>query len=293
MLTIVTTINGWTDDLEEWRDQCDHLLVVCDEKTPDMEERDRSTIITLDRQKKEFPRLHAATPLNHYARKNLGYAWAIKQGASEIFETDDDNAPCPDFFADVGSPIGVFPNHEPINVFKLFYPNPPIYPRGWCRWLDTRGQTYSFDPMYGEDWHVMNYACYGDPDVDALTRIADQYYAPPYERTRPCFTITLHEEQWCPFNSQHTRWRKEAFEYMLLPDDCTMRETDIVRGWRLLERNEFRIGFTNRRFVWQNRNEHNLLADLDSERRLYDASVNVEECYSPELLAAWEDEVMS
>ena len=32
-------------------------------------------------------------PVGHYARKNLAYLAAIQQGATCIYETDDDNAP--------------------------------------------------------------------------------------------------------------------------------------------------------------------------------------------------------
>jgi hypothetical protein len=37
-------------------------------------------------------------PLNHYARKNLGYLIAIKSGAEIIIETDDDNIPAINFW---------------------------------------------------------------------------------------------------------------------------------------------------------------------------------------------------
>ena len=34
-------------------------------------------------------------PKNHYTRKNLGYLYAIKNGADAIIDTDDDNFPDP------------------------------------------------------------------------------------------------------------------------------------------------------------------------------------------------------
>ena len=41
------------------------------------------------------PASHSAKlcPTRHYARKNIGYLWAIRQGADIIIETDDDNIP--------------------------------------------------------------------------------------------------------------------------------------------------------------------------------------------------------
>ena len=34
---------------------------------------------------------------DHYSQKNLGYLEAIARGAALLFDTDDDNAPLPDW----------------------------------------------------------------------------------------------------------------------------------------------------------------------------------------------------
>ena len=43
----------------------------------------------------EFAKL---CPTRHYARKNVGYLWAMREGADIIIETDDDNIPRDSFW---------------------------------------------------------------------------------------------------------------------------------------------------------------------------------------------------
>src|SRR5262245_38035631 len=40
-----------------------------------------------------------AAPLNHYARKNIGYLLAARSGAEMVVETDDDNCPVGGFWS--------------------------------------------------------------------------------------------------------------------------------------------------------------------------------------------------
>ena len=44
------------------------------------------------------------------------------------------------------------------------------------------------------------------------------------------FFVSL-EKAYSPFNSQNTIWFKEIFPLLYLPVSCSMRATDIIRGF--------------------------------------------------------------
>ncbi len=78
-----------------------HLVIVGDTKGPD--EFDISSVegfqaeqlqfLDIDTQLKSEFTLAKLLPTKHYCRKNLGYLQAMRNGATCIYETDDDNAP--------------------------------------------------------------------------------------------------------------------------------------------------------------------------------------------------------
>jgi hypothetical protein len=79
--------------------------------------------------------------------------------------------------------------------------------------------------------------------------------------------LILGEGSWCPFNSQNTVWKKEAFPLLYLPSYCSFRMTDI---WRSLiaQRIAWTCGWNilfHSADVWQERNEHKLLKDFEDE----------------------------
>ena len=66
-------------------------------KTPDIYKHLNCIYLDLENRKYFISRLSKLIPLNHYARKNLGYLYAIKKGFEIIYETDDDNIPLKKF----------------------------------------------------------------------------------------------------------------------------------------------------------------------------------------------------
>jgi hypothetical protein len=73
-----------------------HIIIVGDRKTPADFDLPGADYLSVERQHDLFGELASIIPLNHYARKNLGYLYAMRQGAELIAETDDDNIPYPD-----------------------------------------------------------------------------------------------------------------------------------------------------------------------------------------------------
>jgi hypothetical protein len=105
--------------------------------------------------------------------------------------------------------------------------------------------------------------CNENPDVDAIYRLI----MPLPQTFRKDRRVALTEGTWCPFNSQNTTWRREAFGLLYLPAYCSFRMTDIWRSFIAQ-----RIGWANGWGVlyhepnmWQERNVHNLMRDFEDE----------------------------
>ncbi|XP_059176756.1 uncharacterized protein LOC131956379 [Physella acuta] len=80
-LRILAQIPGW------------RLVVVGDRKTPSNWSLPGCDYLSLNTQKHLGFSLAFHLPLGSYARKNIGYLYAILNGAKFIYETDDDNSP--------------------------------------------------------------------------------------------------------------------------------------------------------------------------------------------------------
>ena len=82
-----TAIKLWAA-LPGWR-----VVVVADGKTPSNWSWPNVTFLSVQDQMASGFLSAAVTPFANYARKNIGFLHAIRQGAKLIYETDDDNAP--------------------------------------------------------------------------------------------------------------------------------------------------------------------------------------------------------
>ena len=91
---VITTINEKTDGIREFEQYNDwHIVLVGDKKNAPMESYDNLTFLTWEQQCELDYGFARLCPFNHYARKNIGYLYAISKGANIIYDTDDDNIP--------------------------------------------------------------------------------------------------------------------------------------------------------------------------------------------------------
>jgi hypothetical protein len=228
---VVTTINDPRASLlhvlerhPDWQ-----LVVVGDRKTPSSWELHGSRYLSLDRQRSFAPELARSIPLDHYARKNLGYLWAMASGASTIAETDDDNEPTSSFLTNVENPIRGRRLEEKgwINVYRLFTDD-RIWPRGFP--LDevqpSFDRHYEVSAVGSFDCPIQQHLANGDPDVDAIYRLLH-----PPGTTFGDGSVALGERSYCPFNSQNTIWWPSAYVLLYLPCFATFRMTDIWRSF--------------------------------------------------------------
>lgn len=205
----------------------------------------------------------AQCPTRHYARKNVGYLLAMRDGAPLIIETDDDNFPRPEFFSPRNNEVDCVTSNGLgwVNVYRYFT-DTLIWPRGLP--LDA---IHSVPEVAGDIQRrfspIQQGLADGDPDVDAIFRLV--LPLPLTFDARP--PVALPSGAWCPFNSQNTAWWPTAYPLLYLPAYCSFRMTDIWRSFvaqRIAWENGWSILFHSAT-VWQDRNKHDLMRDFADE----------------------------
>lgn len=247
------------------------LFVAGDKKSPAQWEVTGVTYLSTDDQEALGFNLSAKLPYNHYGRKMMAYLQAIKQGASLIIDTDDDNIPYEGWaFPDMDGKFNTAPVDKGfVNIYKSFTSH-HIWPRGYPLDLildkthDLDETELSFETGKVGIWQGL---ADSDPDVDAIYRLIDNTEVYFDKRT----PIVLAEGTLCPFNSQNTAVRKELFALLYLPAYVTFRFTDILRGLvaqPIMWAHGYRLGFTEATLI-QVRNPHDYIKDFESEIPCY------------------------
>lgn len=277
---VITTIQSPTLALFKYRDILLELgwsiVVVGDLKSPSTFDLPGIDYLNLEKQQELFGSLAYLVPLNHYARKNLGYLYAIQKGAEAIAESDDDNIPYDDKypnFLPTHVNASVLEVKDTVNVYSYFT-DKKIWPRGIP--LDKVGSIISQEQIAKKE--VTCYVQQGladlDPDVDAIYRLTTSQGDVIFDCDKK---LALGSGCYSPFNTQNTLFYREAFPLMLLPISVHSRVTDIWRSYmaqRLLWCMDSSVLFLSPS-VYQQRNEHNLLKDFQHEIPLYTQANNL------------------
>jgi len=265
----ITSINSPTEAIKKFSQIKDwQVIVVADLKTPVDWQLENVKILTVDEQRSLPFETVKLLPWNHYSRKNLGYLYAIWQGAELLYETDDDNIPYESWseFFPIDLEAQTYISEEKfINAYSYFC-DANIWPRGFPLTAihhKNRGQTTKKTVSAPVQQGLADL----DPDVDAIYRltIGDEV---KFSKRSPLF---IAPQTYCPFNSQNTLWYPEAFQYMFLPTSVFSRLTDIWRGYiaqHFLHQKGQGVLFCSAS-VYQNRNYHNLMHDFVEEIDLY------------------------
>ncbi len=269
---VITSIYGVTDSVLKYAELGDwHVVLVGDKKTPSLDRHPHPnvTFLSVEDQAGLGFASYASCPFNHYSRKNLGYLYAISQGAEIIADADDDNMPYPDWGRDA---TFSFPNLEVVsgpgcaNVYRCFTDS-FVWPRGYPLSAVLDGTSSSMAAGRQPRIAVVQGLVDGDPDVDAIYRLT---VGKPvtWRRRSP---VALDRGTFCPINSQNTLWTREAFAYLYLPTTVTFRFTDILRGY-VAQSGIWSLGATaafTSPSVFQSRNVHDLKADFTDEIPCY------------------------
>jgi hypothetical protein len=266
---VVTSIASPNSILRQLAQGCSereyHFIVIGDQASPADFHIDGCDFYDLKRQKQTNLKFAQLCPTKHYARKNIGYLLAIRDGASTIIETDDDNIPYQQFWEQRQriQNVPVLQNSGWVNVYRYFT-DQNIWPRGFpIERLQMQATPYESLNLMDIDCPIQQGLADDNPDVDAVYRLV----LPLPQTFRKERRVALTNGSWCPFNSQNTTWWPDVFELLYLPSYCSFRMTDIWRSFiaqRIAWLNNWAILF-HEPTMRQERNVHNLLCDFNDE----------------------------
>jgi hypothetical protein len=263
-----------------------NMVVVADTKTPTDWHAEGCFFLSVEAQKHLGFKTADILPYKNYARKNIGYLYAMSKGATHIYETDDDN------LSDLGRIFAATTSHDDDdedqtcaarlvndgvhdaqNVYAYFGA-PGVWPRGFPlndvnntdgnNVLSPRGVELAYTP-------IKSYLVNGDPDTDAIFRLTRGEQIGKVKLTNGIPPLTLDRGVMCPFNSQAVLWSRASFLLMMIPSSTPMRVCDIWRGYfsqRLLWEMGGRLLFGQAGVV-QVRGTHDYLEDFMDEIELY------------------------
>ena len=265
---VITSINPQSKAIEEYAAYASEsgrkLFVVEDRKSSGGSERPGCEMYSLTRQRQLPFALSGRCPQNNYARKNIGYLLAMKEGFDVIVETDDDNFPLANFWGP-RTRTQLVPSIDHcgwVNIYQYFT-NDPIWPRGFPLELVKEKMPALPANSSSQDCPIQQGLVGVDPDIDAICRMI----IPLEGGFLPNQAVSLGPHAWCPFNSQNTTWFREAYALMYLPSYCSMRVCDIWRSFvaqRVAWACQWNILFESPT-LYHERNLHSLLDDFEHE----------------------------
>lgn len=267
---VVTTIQYPTKALKKiasipgW-----HVVIVGDKKTPTDWHLENCEYLSVEMQQDLGYEIIKFLPWNHYCRKNIGYLYAISNGAKIIYETDDDNELIGDQLC--------FPTEEEIvildssrnivNVYAYFGRS-GLWPRGYpLNQIHNSNDFVVKKPYWPFRIGVVQGLVNKEPDMDAIYRLTQgsEIY---FEYKSPCL---INSETFSPFNTQNTLFNYNAFWGLYIPSASPFRVCDIWRSYivqKLLWDLDLSLCFTAPTAI-QERNAHDCFRDFCDEQELY------------------------
>jgi len=267
---VTTTINPPTEALLKFHEFAKRnnwiLVVVGDKKTPgdlyDAMRDDHLVYLEPAWQEMRYPELSELIGWNCIQRRNFGFLWALEAGAEIIATVDDDNIPYDnwgtDLFVDQTAAVDVWDNGR--EVFNPLFQSYVFWHRGYpIEFLDdhdeeTRTTETRKILVQADLWN-------GEPDIDAICRISQQFGGniPTKFNHKDIYT----GKQMGPFNSQNTFLSREVFPtYFLFPH--IGRQDDIWASYVTQAAFPDSVVY-GPATVYQERNPHNLVNDLEAE----------------------------
>lgn len=267
------------------------LIVVADLKTREpFKILGRCTFVyysVVDQQRLSISSSFASSiPWNHFGRKNLGYLFALANGATRIWDFDDDNLlfSSEHMLTTGQSDEELFVSLKnssttSLNPYPLFGAEHFSWPRGFPLELIKNTETTPTKHDIIEtiaspdDIGVVQALANNDPDVDAIYRLQRElpFNFKGLSRNHALFLTPLNS--YTPWNAQATLFRsKNAMWCAYLPISVHGRVSDIWRSLiaqRIFRETCTRTTFMTEATVRQNRNPHSYLADFDAEQDLY------------------------
>lgn len=205
---------------------------------------------------------------NTLARRNIAFLEALKWGADVIVSWDDDNIPvATDYFNRFAWALGhPFHGIRLLGLYNWFDPGrllaPPTSHRGFPI---SQKSTIVIGHIETARIGVAAGLVLGDPDIDAVTRITA---SPDVQQITAIGQVgaVVDLYNWTVFNSQNTAVIRDLIPaWFMMPN--VGRHDDIYASLivqRVARERNLHVHF-GQPFTYQQRNEHDLLADLRAE----------------------------
>lgn len=262
---VTTTINEPTEALKLYMSMKSwSVIIVGDNKTPHESYASlpsHCAYLSPHDQSRLFPRLSESIGWNCIQRRNIGFALAVREGATLIATVDDDNIPS-EGWGDTSAMDGKLEVQEfeanssgwfdPISVTS----EPTLWHRGFPI-QELQNRTF---PKAGKNsnkvFDVQANFWNGDPDIDAICRME---HAPNSSFEGP---FPFSSSGMTPFNSQNTIVRRHVMrDYFMFPK--VGRMDDIWASFHAQTMGH-QVVF-DRPTVTQDRNDHDLTTDFSGE----------------------------
>lgn len=272
-IIVTTTINAPTEAtlrfsrMEGW-----DLIVVGDKKTPHEEYKKIDCYyFHPEDQESKYNKLSNLIGWNNIQRRNLGFVEAYNIGADIIATVDDDNIPYENWGQDLilgkeiacdlfSSENGVFDPLSATNTSEIWHRGYPLELLGTKNNITYKGKVKNKFMVQADLWD-------GDPDIDAITRLT----------VKPIVKYTNKEPFWSkqisPFNSQNTFLVRDAIrDYAVIPGVGRM---DDIWGAYFFQKSHPESVVYNKASVYQDRNEQDLIVNLEKEIIGYKNNLNL------------------
>jgi hypothetical protein len=270
-IIVSTSINNPTeaikkfDEISGW-----DLIVVGDHKTPKNYKLKNGLYLAPKDQEKISIELSDAIGWNCIQRRNLGILYAFNSGADIICTVDDDNIPLDNWGEEIY--VGKKTSIKEYQTMDVAFD-----PMGVTEYSKLWHRGFPLELISSRNYSKFNFSeispdiqadfWNGDPDIDAFCRLE---HRPDCNFNPNVFPFS--SNKFSPFNSQNTFITKNvAADYFLFP--FIGRMDDIWASYYVQSKGH-RVIY-NKPTVYQDRNEHNLINDLELEFLGYKNNLNL------------------
>ena len=227
--------------LEDWKIVAISINNKIDKKWKELKYSNKLVYITLKKQMKLGYLISKYLSLNSYARRNIGYLYAIQHGAKEIFEIDEDIA-----ISDLNTLNFNLSNHKIYYAIRndsrminpyIHFGERNIWPRGF-RLNDIGFQHQNKFYILDSRNLLLTPLIYqglinGFPDTDSIfqkTKISKYEFETNFSFTEP---LIYFPGNFIPINSKNTKYIYDVFPFLALFSTVSENISDILRGYIL------------------------------------------------------------
>ena len=272
---VITSIYPQREELIQTLDLGWSIVIVGDLKTPQDTwstiKKENFFYLSPETQAELFPEFSNLIGFGTYARKNIGYLFAISKGAQAIWDTDDDTyirKEAHPYLLDINScKFSKISGNDYFNPYLYFAPKSGLWPRGYPlkkvsshrRHLPDNLKIASVGENMGFD--ILQTLVNVEPDLDAIYRMTVDDKPLDFDFSNEI--LALDRTVISPGNTQSTLWVNPLkFTYLYIPRWVNFRFCDILKMYIAQSRADFAYaGFWSEQY----RNPHDYMLDFESE----------------------------